>query len=135
MKKITCRECVRTCCDEMRIDRTDKTKGVNPDELKVGSLLVVQGVIWKKLKSGFWGCIAFDAKKRLCKIWKYRPHLCRFWVCGFAKKSRRKLISNSDDVFELQSKDNYSIHFSVNSQDLMKIPERKGVIKHVKYCE
>ena len=68
VNKITCKECVRTCCDGMEIRRKNKDKGVDPNELKSDSLLVVQGVTWRKLKLGLWRCIAFNSKTRLCKI-------------------------------------------------------------------
>ena len=120
MKKINCKDCVRTCCDGMRITREDKSKGLDPRTLEVGSLLVVQGVIWKKLKSGLWRCIAFDAKKRLCKIWRYRPHLCRSWNCGHIRPSKYKEVINLEEVRTLHNQENYSLHFSIAPSDLMK---------------
>lgn len=123
MEKITCKECIRTCCDGIEIRRRDKSKGVDPNKLEIGSLMVVQGVIWKRLKSGLWRCIAFDAKARLCKIWRYRPHLCRYWTCGIARFTEPKEVSNIEEVCELQLLDNYSLHFSVAPSDLMKVSE------------
>ena len=127
MKKITCKECIRTCCDGMGITREDKRKGLDPCKLEIGSLHVVKGIIWKKLKSGLWRCIAFDPKKRLCKIWRYRPHLCRSWNCGYTRPSRFKEVSNLKEVQDLHNQENYSLHFSLSPSDLMKRPYYKDL--------
>ena len=132
MKKLTCKECIRTCCDGMEIRRENKNKGVDPHKLEVGSLMVVQGVIWKKLDSGFWRCIAFDPKKRLCKIWKYRPHVCRKWNCGHTKTSRYKEVSNLEDVREIQTRSNYGLFFSVVPSELRK---KRPYYKDLKFRE
>jgi len=123
MNKITCKECVRTCCDGQRIIRGNKTKGIDPDKLKIGAWFLVHGVIWKKRKNGLWRCIAFDGKTRLCKIWSYRPDLCRLWSCSYRKKSaKRKTIENWDEINESYRHENYSLFFSVVPSCLMKLP-------------
>jgi len=127
MKKIICKKCVRTCCDGMEIRREDQSKGVDPRKLDVGSLLVVQGIIWKKLESGLWRCIAFDPKKRSCKIWRYRPHVCRMWNCGLTSTSKYKEVSNLEEVKDLHNQENYGLHFSIAPSDLMKRPYYKDL--------
>ena len=96
IEKINCKDCVRTCCDNMRIVLKKRAKGFNPEDAEVGDLFEVKGVIWRKKKNNLWKCIAFDSKKRLCRIWKYRPLMCKIWFCPYAKKKvRKKVIKES----------------------------------------
>jgi len=117
---LDCKDCKRTCCDDQNIYLKKGAKGPIPAKLKVGSWLLVKGVIWVKKKNTLWKCIAFDAKKRICKIWKYRPALCRYCFCQFAKKKRRKKIANFEDYKKLDKLDKYRLIFKDNLEGLKK---------------
>jgi len=121
---IDCKNCKRTCCDNQDIYLKKKIKEIDPHELKVGSWLYVKGIIWKKKKNGLWKCIAFDSKKRTCKIWKYRPPLCRYYFCQFAKKKKRKNIANHEDYKELNINSKYRLIFHANLEGL-----KKGILQ------
>jgi len=117
MKKMTCRECVRTCCDGQTITRKHNNIGVDPDKLKPGSWLEVKGIGWVKLKTGFWRCRAFDPKTRLCRIWRYRPSVCRDWTCLYVRKRYHKRVSNYDERVKLDELENYELRFSVSGEE------------------
>ena len=122
-KKMNCKDCVRTCCDAMEIKRKSKKKGLDPKEIKTGELLEVAGIIWKKLKSGLWRCIAFNSKTRLCRIWKYRPEVCRSWSCSFCKKTYHKTILNRDNLATIYNKSHYCLHFMASEESLKKVED------------
>lgn len=126
-EKMSCKDCVRTCCDAMEIRRKSKKKGLDPKEIKAGELLEVAGIIWKKLKNGLWRCIAFDPKTRLCKIWKYRPEVCRSWSCPFCKKTYRKTVLNRANLANIYSRAHYTLHFEASAESLMKVEEETKV--------
>lgn len=126
-EKMNCKECVRTCCDMMEIRRKNKKKGLDPNKIKIGDWLEVAGIIWKKCKNGFWRCIAFDVKTRLCKIWKYRPEVCRSWNCSFCKKTYRKTVLNRAELIDIHHRGSYTLNFSASSESLMEIEKEKKI--------
>jgi len=71
-----------------------KEKAINPQELIPGTWLLVSGITWVKKKNEKWKCRAFDIKTKLCRIYKYRPPLCRGFQCKFARKRIRKRAIN-----------------------------------------
>ncbi len=117
---IDCKDCKRTCCDDQSIYLKKRAKGLDPSKLKVGSWLLVKGITWVKKKNGLWKCIAFDSKKRICKIWRYRPLVCRYYFCQFAKKKRRKKIANFEDYKNLDKTGKYRLIFKDNLEGLKK---------------
>ena len=127
MKKMNCKDCVRTCCDAMEIRRRDKKKGLDLKKIKVGELFEVAGVIWKKLKNGLWRCIAFDVKTRLCKIWKYRPEVCRSWSCSYCKKTYHKTVLNRMELSAIYKKAHYTLNFSASAESLKEVDEKAAV--------
>jgi len=92
--KITCKECKQTCCDNMTIILREGQKALNPVKLKRGDWLYVAGITFVKKANGLWKCRAFDSTTRLCKIYPYRPPLCRGFQCEYAKKKAVKLPQN-----------------------------------------
>ena len=118
MEKISCKDCVRTCCDDADIKLKHGRKGVDPLTLKTGDWLYVKDIIWVKKKNGLWRCRAFDPKTRLCRIWKYRPIVCRYYFCPFTKKKKNKEIKNMD-IWEKSDKiSNYELMFYANLDSL-----------------
>lgn len=106
MRKILCKNCKQPCCDNMAITLKKSQKGLNLAKLKKGDWLYVAGITWVKKSNGLWKCVAFDIKTGLCKIYRYRPPLCRSFQCKYAKKNSIKLplnyITNSaDTIYEL----------------------------------
>lgn len=116
-KKIDCKDCKRTCCDNMRIEKGKEEYGIG---LKKGSLLYVKGIIWKKKANGLWSCIAFDSQKKACKIWKYRPPLCRYYFCQFAKKKKRIKLINQEEYENEIDNNRYRLVLKACSYDLLK---------------
>jgi len=130
---MNCKDCIRTCCDMMEIRRKNKKRGLDPDKIKVGDWLEIAGIIWKKLKNGLWRCIAFNPKTRLCKIWKYRPEVCRSWSCVYCKKTYRKTILNRTELYSIHKKAYYTLNFSASAESLMEIDENAAVeIAHIR---
>ena len=115
--KLTCRECRRTCCDDQEIRLKKGQKDVDPRKLKTGDWLTTHGIIWVKKRNGKWRCRAFDARKRLCRIWRYRPHLCRIFFCEWAKKRVQKLPAN---YLPLEEKKTYELLISSTCYDELK---------------
>jgi len=102
---------VSTCCDNITLELRKEYKGsALPSNLKAGDWLYVAGIIWVKKINGLWKCLSFDSKTRLCKIYKYRPPLCRSFQCKYAiKKKVGKLPVNyrsgdADSVYKIIAK-------------------------------
>lgn len=93
--KIKCKDCKKTCCDDVKLALRGGVKGVDPNGAKVGDWLYVAGITWVKKKSGLWKCRAFDTKARLCKIYAYRPPLCRGFACKWGRRRKKKRALNA----------------------------------------
>lgn len=88
-KKIDCKTCSYNCCDDVVLERcTGNKHDADPLALPTGALIYIEGMWWKRKSDGRWRCIALDIKKNLCKIYKYRPPICRWFKCAIAKKGR-----------------------------------------------
>lgn len=122
-KKISCRDCKRTCCDDIKLILLKGQKGINPEKAKTGSWLFTVGITWVKKKNGLWKCRAFDSKKRLCRIYKYRPPLCRYFVCKWGKKKRLKNPLNETGRYGSSV---YKIVFSWNGVNERPKENKKG---------
>lgn len=118
MEKISCKNCIRTCCDDADIKLRPKRKGVDPSTLKTGDWLYVKDIIWVKKKNGLWRCRAFDPIKRLCRIWEYRPAICRYYFCPFSKKKKNKEVKNMDDWGKSDKASDYELIFYSNLKEL-----------------
>ncbi len=103
MDKISCRDCLDTCCEGMKIVLKKKKIGKNPNKAKTGDWFYVSGIILIKKKNGLWRCRAFDVQNKVCRIWQYRPPICRSFFCNWAKSKRRKLpINVAKDKYYLE---------------------------------
>ena len=107
-KKITCKDCKRTCCDNVSIHlcHPRRKKVLRPSTLKVGDWLYVSGITLVKKKNKLFKCRAFNSKTRLCRIWRYRPPMCREFFCSYTKRKRkRKLpLNERENVYYLYFK-------------------------------
>ena len=102
-----CKECKHTCCDDLSIKLEPGTKNlIDPLKCKPGDWFFTHGITLVKKRNGLWKCRAFDSKTKLCRIWKYRPPLCRGFFCPDVKKKERKLPVN---YYKLKEK--YSLMF------------------------
>lgn len=114
---LACKECKRTCCDDQQINLREGQKDIDPNKLKAGDWLTTHGIIWVKKRNGKWKCRAFDARRRLCRIWRYRPHLCRTFFCQWGKKRIQKLSANSQPEEEKRT---YELLITRTSYDELK---------------
>ena len=96
----SCESCKNTCCDNMKITvrKEHQDKVSDPAKMGIGTWLFAAGIIWVKKKNEKWKCRAFDTKTKLCRIYKYRPPLCRGFQCKFAKRRINKQPINYHDV-------------------------------------
>jgi len=118
-KKIDCKECVRTCCDGIRLEK--KIKGeIDPKEVPVGGWIYTHGITFVKKKNGLFKCRAFDSRKRLCRIWNYRPPICREFFCKYSNKKKRKRILNKKVVDNI-----FDIYFEISSENPIKDLKKK----------
>lgn len=91
VKKITCKNCLGSCCDNVVLTRCKgNINDPEPDDLPKGSLIYVEGMWWKKKANGRWVCNAYDRIRAECKIYDNRPPICRWFKCPSAKKSGKK---------------------------------------------
>lgn len=105
-QKISCNECVNKCCDNFKIKLRGK-KGRKLGKLKTGAKIFIIGITLIKKANGLWKCIAYDHKTGLCKIHPYRPPLCRWFFCEYAKQKGNKKILNAPLQDPL-----YGLHFN-----------------------
>lgn len=104
-----CKECKYTCCDDLGIKPDTASKGITkPSECKPGDWFFVKGITLVKKKNGLWRCLAFDPRTRLCRIWRYRPPVCRGFFCSDVKRKKRKLPVNYWDSEDKR----YSLFFT-----------------------
>lgn len=130
MEKISCKDCVRTCCDDADIKLKPRKKGVDPLALKTGNWLYVRDIIWVKKKNNLWRCRAFDPITRLCKIWENRPVICRYYFCPFAKKKKNKEVKNMDEWENSEKISSYQLLYYTCLSDLKSGKIRKrGEVK------
>jgi len=104
-KKINCKDCLLTCCDNVliKLKNGESSSITDPSKLSIGSWFYLSGITLIKKKNGLWKCRALDAKTKLCKIWRYRSPICRYFFCHWAKVKTRKLPYNMpEDKFFLE---------------------------------
>ncbi|KKN28931.1 hypothetical protein LCGC14_0849290 [marine sediment metagenome] len=109
-----CKDCKRTCCDDMKLSLHEGCKSINPEGVKKGNWIYAAGVYWVKKVNGLWRCAALNVKTRLCRIYKYRPMLCRAWTCKYGIKKSVKLPVNKGGAYDA----NYKITFSAKKGEL-----------------
>jgi len=106
MSRFSCKDCLDTCCNDMKIVLSKGKKGKNPSKLKAGDWFYVMGITLVKKKNGLWKCRAFDTKTKLCRIWRYRPPICRHFFCDWSREVKRKLPVNAiNDKYYLLKKE------------------------------
>jgi len=114
MNKINCKDCRRTCCDNVSVKLCyPEKKGIDPTSLKVGDWIYVSGITLVKKKNGLFRCRAFNTKTKLCRIWRYRPPLCREFFCKWTRKKKRKMPVN-------EGKRVYYLEFTTRFAELVK---------------
>ncbi len=110
-KKISCSECPKPCCDDIKLVRTEgNINGPEPGDLPVGSWIYESGIWLVKKANGKWVCRAFSVENGLCTIYKYRPLLCRWFRCDAARKQKpSRMPANNYSVQNSQ----YTLHLMV----------------------
>lgn len=86
------------------------TKSPDPDKLSTGAWIYESGIWFIKKANGRWRCRAFDTKKKICKIYPYRPPVCRWFKCPHAKKT--KLVRMPDNNYSIRNEQYTIILFS-----------------------
>ena len=84
-------ECKAPCCGEvqLRLRKEKGSKEINPKKLAVGDWLFVAGITWVKRKNGLWKCRCFDVRTKQCRVYPYRPPLCRLFYCQQVREKRK----------------------------------------------
>lgn len=130
MKTLTCFNCPVTCCDNLnvKVNRNREGKRLSlikdPKDFKEGDILEILGITLIKKNNGLWKCKALDPETKKCKIYDYRPYICRTFTCQYCQQSRKNKIDkikNIENYLELQELNDYTIGLNPVMKEIEKI--------------